>query len=316
MRIAVALLAALLAVPALAQYPSRPIRIVVPVPPGGAPDIVARIVGEKLTERLGQPVVVEGRPGANGVIAAEVVARAAPDGYTLLVGADSHITVNPHVYRSMPLDPLRDLTPVASLVANTFVLTVNPALPVKDFPGFIEYARAARPALAYASAGVGSQHQLAMELLARRAGIELVHVPYKGAGPAVTAAVSGEVAAMFAGTSNAPQIHAGKLRALATTGAHRSAAFPDLPAIAEFYPGYELSIWLGMFAPAGTPAAIVGKLRAEVNRALALDDVKDKLGRAGGLEPYVTTPEEFAERIRQDYERYGRLVKEIGIRVE
>lgn len=316
MRLALFLLAALLAVPALGQYPSRPIRVVVPVPPGGAPDIAARVIAEKLSERLGQPIVVESRPGSNGIIAANAVAKAAPDGYTLLVAADSHITVNPHIYANMPLDPSRDLAPVASLAANTFVLTVNAALPVKDLAGFVDYARAAKPQLAYGSSGIGSQHQLAMELLKRRAGIDLLHVPYKGAGPAVTAIVGGEVAAMFAGTSVIAQVESGRLRALATTGARRSTAFPELPAIAEFYPGYELSIWLGLFAPADTPAAIVETLRAEVNRVLALPDVQEKLRRAGGLEPYITGAKEFADRIARDRDRYGVLVKELGVKVE
>jgi len=316
LRLALCLFAALFAVPALGQYPSRPIHVIVPVPPGGAPDIAARLICEKLSERLGQPMLVEGRPGSNGIVAANAVAKAAPDGYTLLVAADSHITVNPHIYRSMPLDPVRDLVPVASLAANTFVLAVNAALPVKDFADFVAYARAAKPNLAYASSGIGSQHQLAMELLKRRAGIELLHVPYKGAGPAVTATIAGEVAAMFAGTSVTPQIKSGRLRALATTGARRSAAYPGLPAIAEFYPGYELSIWLGLFAPADTPAAIIEVLRAQVNRALALPDVQETLRRAGGLEPYITTAEEFTDRITRDHERYGRLVKEMGVMVE
>lgn len=315
MRLVLCLFAALLAVPALA----------ISVAPHSRhrAGTARRCAGHRRAgdrrealRAVGQPVLVEGRPGSNGIIAASAVAKAAPDGYTLLVAADSHITINPHIYRSMPLDPLRDLVPVASLAANTFVLTVNTTLPVTDFAGFVDYARTAKPMLAYASSGIGSQHQLAMELLKRRAGIELLHVPYKGAGPAVTAIVAGEVAAMFAGTSITPQLKSGRLRPLATTGARRSANFPDLPAIAEFYPGYELSIWIGLFAPADTAATIVETLRAEVNRALALPDVQDKLRRAGGLAPYITSAEEFADRIRRDHERYGQLVKEIGVTVE
>ncbi|HEX6690058.1 MAG TPA: tripartite tricarboxylate transporter substrate binding protein, partial [Burkholderiales bacterium] len=216
---------------ALAQYPSRPIRIVVTIPPGGAPDIAARVVGQKLAEGLGQPVVVENRPGANGNTAAGEVARAAPDGYTLILAADSLIAINPHLYASMPLDTLKDLAPVASLVANQFVLSVNPSLPVKTLREFVDYARKSSPPLHYASGGNGSQHQLTMEMLKARAGINLVHVPYRGGAPATAATMSGEVAAMFAGTSTAPQIKAGRLRALATSGAQRSTAFPDLPTI-------------------------------------------------------------------------------------
>jgi tripartite-type tricarboxylate transporter receptor subunit TctC len=318
-RIAAAALAAALlvfAVGAPAQYPTRAVRIVVTIPPGGAPDLTARIVGEKLAAGLGQPVVIENRPGANGNTAAEQVARSAPDGYTLLLGADSLLAINPHVYSRMPIDVQRELTPVASLVSNMFVLSVNPALPVGTFREFIEYARKANPPLTYASGGNGSQHQFMMEALKQRAGIHLVHVPYKGGAPATTATVAGEVAAMFAGTSTAPQIKAGKLRALAVTGARRSDLFPDLPAIGEIYPGYEMTIWLGLFAPAGAPAPVLDRLREEVARALASPDVVEKLGRAGGLQPFVTTPEAFAALIRRDYDKYGKLVREIGVRAE
>jgi tripartite-type tricarboxylate transporter receptor subunit TctC len=301
---------------ASAQYPTRTIRIVVTIPPGGAPDLTARIVGEKLAAAFGQPVVIENRPGANGNTAAEQVARSSPDGHTLLLGADSLLAINPHVYSRMPVDVQRELAPVASLVSNMFVLSVNPALPVGTFQEFIEYARKANPPLTYASGGNGSQHQFMMEALKQRAGINLVHVPYKGGAPATTATVAGEVAAMFAGTSTAPQIKAGKLRALAVTGARRSDLFPDLPAIGEVYPGYEMTIWLGLFAPAGTPAPVLERLREEVAKALASPDVVEKLGRAGGLHPFTTTPDEFAALIRRDYDKYGKLVREIGVRAD
>jgi tripartite-type tricarboxylate transporter receptor subunit TctC len=310
------LLVSCLNAPALAQYPARPIRIVVTIPPGGAPDIAARIVAERLAPAIGQPVVVENRPGANGNTAAGEVARAAPDGHTLLLGADSLIAINPHLYSRMPLDTLKDLTPVASLVSNQFVLSVNPALPVKSFQEFIEHARRTNPPLPYASGGNGSQHQLTMEMLKSRAGINLIHVPYRGGAPATTATVSGEVAAMFAGTSTAPQIRAGRLRALAVSGAKRSAAFPDLPTIAEFYPGFENSIWLGLFGPAGMPADVLNKLRGELRRVLDDAAVKDKLNAAGGLEPFITTPEDFAALIRRDHERYGKLIREVGIKAD
>ncbi len=301
---------------ALAQYPSRPIRIVVTIPPGGAPDIAARIVGQRLSESFGQPVVIENRPGANGNTAAGEVARANADGYTLLLGADSLIAINPHLYSRMPIDTLKDLTPVASLVANQFVLSVNPTLPVKTLPEFVEYARRSNPPLHYASGGNGSQHQLTMEMLKARAGINLVHVPYRGGAPATTATMAGEVAAMFAGTSSAPQIKAGRLRALAVSGAKRSTAFPDLPTIAEFYPGFENSIWLGLFGPAGLPEEVLNRLRSETKRALELPEVRDRLHTAGGLEPLVTSPEEFAALIRRDYERFGRLIKDVGIKAD
>jgi tripartite-type tricarboxylate transporter receptor subunit TctC len=301
---------------AFAQYPSRPVKIVVTIPPGGAPDIAARVIGQKLSESFAQPVVVENRPGSNGNIAAELVARAPADGYTLLLGADSLIAINPHLYARMPIDTLKDLTPVASLVANQFVLSVNPSLPVKTFQEFVEYARKANPPLNYASGGNGSQHQLTMEMLKARAGINLVHVPYRGGAPATTATVAGEVAAMFAGTSTAPQIKAGRLRALAVSGAKRSSAFPELPTISEFYPGFENSIWLGLFGPAGLSEEILGKLRSELKRVLELPEVRERLHAAGGLEPLVTSPEEFAALIRRDYERFGKLIKEVGIKAD
>jgi tripartite-type tricarboxylate transporter receptor subunit TctC len=316
---ALALAAGLLAAAQVAlaqQFPSRPLRIVVPIPPGGAPDISARVVGQKLSEHLGQPVVVENRPAANGNVAMDQVAKAEPDGYTLGVFADSNITVNPHIYKSMPLDTMKDLAPVASLVLNQWVLSVNPSLPVKDFKEFVEYARKADPPLPYASGGNGSQHQLAMEMLKQRAGINLVHVPFKGGSPATTATVAGETAAMFSGTSSAGQIRAGKLRALAVTGPSRSSVFPELPTIGEFYPGYEVVIWLGLFAPAQTPKTVLARLHDEVNRVLADSEVKGRLGKAGGMQPNPLTPEQFSAMIRRDYEKYGKLVKEIGIKVE
>ena len=315
--IRVLLLAFLLsATGAFAQYPSRAVKIVVTIPPGGAPDIAARIIGQKMSESFGQPVVIENRPGANGNAAAQEVARAAPDGYTLILAADSLITINPHLYSKMPIDTLKDLAPVASLVGNQFVLSVNPGLPVKTFQEFIDYAKKANPPLHYGSGGNGSQHQLTMELLKARAGIDLVHVPYKGGAPATTATMAGEVQAMFAGTSTAPQIKAGRLRALATSGAKRSAAFPELPTIGEFYPGFENSIWLGLFGPPGIPEEILSKLRQEANRALQMTDVRDKLHAAGGLEPFQTTPEEFSALIRRDYDRFGKLIKQIGIKAD
>ena len=300
---------------AWAQFPSRPVTIIVPIPPGGAPDIAARVIGEKLSQALGQPVVVENRAGANGNIANELVAKAQPDGYTLGLLADSQIAINPHLYK-MPLDTLRDLTPVTPVAVNQFVLTVHPSLPVRTFPEFIEYARKAKPPLAYASGGNGSQHQMTMEMLKARAGINLVHVPYRGGAPATTATMAGEVAAMFAGTSTAPQIKAGRLRALATSGAKRSTAFPELPTIAEFYPGFENSIWLGLFGPAGMPAEVLARLRAETKKALELPEIRDKLHAAGGLEPLVTTPEEFTALIRRDHERFGKLIKDVGIKAD
>jgi tripartite-type tricarboxylate transporter receptor subunit TctC len=301
---------------AWAQYPSRPVHLIVPIPPGGAPDIAARVLAAKLQETLGQPVVVENKPGANGNVASEYVARATPDGHTLALIADSQVVINPHLYKKMPFDTLKDLAPVSTVAANQFVLAINPSLPVKTFPEFIEYAKKANPPLTYASGGNGSQHHLTMEMLKRRAGIELVHVPYKGGSPATMATVSGETAAMWAGSSNAAQIKAGRLRALAVSGEKRSVQYPDLPTIGEFYPGFHNSIWLAIFAPAGTPEPAVTRLREELKRALESPETKQKFNNAGGLEPFFLAGEEFNALIRRDYEKYGRVVKEVGVKLD
>ena len=314
---AVLSLGLLLAQESRAQFPTRAVRLVVTVSPGGAPDTVARVLGDKMSPLLGQPVVVENRAGSNGNIAIELVAKSVPDGHTLVVVADSMIVINPHLYAKMPVDVLKDIVPVAPIAEQSnFFLSVHPSVPVKNFQEFLEYARNANPPLAYASAGNGSQHQMAMEMLKQRAGINLVHVPYKGGAPATAATLGGEVAAMFSGASSGPQIQAGKLRGLAVTGKKRSPLFPDLPTIGEFYPGYELSTWIAIFAPAGVPDAAVARLRSELGKALAMPDVAKRFNAAGGLDPALSSPAEFAERIRTEYEKYGKLVKSIGATID
>jgi len=315
-RLALALLAALFCLNAAAQYPARPIRLLVAVAPGGGPDIVGRLIANKLGDAYGQPVVVENRVGSNGNIAAEIVVKAAADGYTLLLGQDSIIVINPHLYAKVPFDPMKDLAAVASLVSNGFFLAVHPAVPAQTFPEFIEYARRANPPLQYASGGNGSQHHLTMERLKSRAGIEMIHIPYKSGAPATTATVAGDVTAMMSGTSTAGQIRAGRLRALAFTGPQRSQLLPDVPTIAEFYPDFTMTQWYGLFAPAGTPEPVLSRLRAEVNKALALPDIKDKLRNAGGVDPWITTPEEFAAELRSEYAKYAKLVKEVGAKID
>jgi len=301
---------------ALAQYPSRAIRLLVGFPPGGGPDIVARLLAPKLAEALGQPVVVENRIGGTGTIAGEAVARSPADGHTLLVGQDGLFVINPHLYKQMPIDPLKDLAPVTSLVSNGFFLAVNPSVPANSFTEFIEYARRADPPLQYGSGGNGSQHHLTMERLKARTGVNMIHVPYKGGAPATTATVAGEVSAMMSGTSTAGQIRAGRLRAIAFTGPQRSRVLPDVPAIAEFYPDFIMVQWYGLFAPAGTPDTVIARLRTETNKILALQDVKEKLSNAGGVESWITTPEEFAAQIRSEYATYGKLVKEVGAKID
>ncbi len=310
-----AMVFALLAGSAAAQYPSKPIRMLVPNPPGGATDTLARLVSPRLADALGQPMLVENRPGANGNQATEAVGKAAPDGHTLLLGADAQIVISPHLY-SMSVDTLKDLTPVSTLVSTQMVLTVIPSLPVKTLPELIDYARRARPALAYASIGNGSQHHLVMEMLKSRAGIDLVHVPYKGGGPATVAMLAGEVSVMFGGKSVTGQIKAGQLRPKAVAGKQRAASYADVPTLGEFYPGLEVTPWLGIFSPAGVPAPVLARLRGETSRLLADADTREKIGGLGGLQPYVSTPEEFAALVRAEHAKYGEVVKAVGVKVD
>jgi tripartite-type tricarboxylate transporter receptor subunit TctC len=297
-------------------YPNRPIRLVIPYPPGGAVDLIARLYGQALTLRLGQPVVIENKPGSGGNLASDAVAKATPDGYTLLHGSDNVFMSNPHIYGRMPFDPFKDLVPISSLSSNQLVLAVHPAVPSNSLREFVELARATKPSLFYASIGNGSQHHLAMELLKQHVGVDLIHVPYRGGGPAALGLVAGEVAAMFGGGSLVPTVHAGKVRGLASTGAVRNPATPELPTINEVYPGYEVLIWHGLFAPTGTPQPILDRLRAEIQVVLAQPEFAKRLADAGAGEPYVTAPAEFAARMKADYEKYGKLIRSIGMKLE
>lgn len=316
------LVAAGAAVPAVSrlasaqEYPSRPVRVLVGYPPGGAADIIARLYGQGLSARLGQPVVIENRPGSGGNLASDAVAKSPPDGYTLLHGTDNVFMSNPHVYARMPFDPLKDLVPVASLVSNQIVLAVHPAVPAENLREFVELARRSKPPLFYGSIGNGSQHHLAMEMLKQHVGIDLTHVPYRGGGPAAIALLAGDVSAMFGGGSLVPTIRAGKLRGLASTGTVRNPATPDLPSIAELYPGYEALTWHGLFVPAGTPQPIIERLRTEIAAVLMQPEFRERLANTGSGEPYVVTPEAFSARIKSDHEKYGKLIRAIGIRVE
>jgi tripartite-type tricarboxylate transporter receptor subunit TctC len=295
-------------------YPARPIRLLVPNPPGGATDNLARVIAPKLGELLGQTVVVDNRPGSNGNLATDATVRATPDGHTLLLGQDSQIVISPHLYRNLPFDTLRDLAPVASLVSTQMLLAVHPSLPVRSVPEFVEYARRASPPLVYASIGNGSQHHLAMEMLKTHAGINLLHVPYKGGGPALVALFGGEVTVMFGGSSAAPHVRAGKLRALALAG-KRNPAYPDLPALSEFYPGVELVPWLGLFAPVGLPAPVLGKVRMETGRLLADPATRERV-QGIALDPYVTTPQDFAAFVRAEHAKYGEVVRAARVRID
>jgi tripartite-type tricarboxylate transporter receptor subunit TctC len=298
-------------------FPTRPIKLLVSYPPGGASDLIARVFAAPLSERLGQPVVVENRPGANGNVAAEAAAHATADGYTLFLGPSSVFTINPHLYARMPIDPLKDFAPIASLIENELVLAANTKLTEgMDFRGFIALAKKSDPPLFYASIGNGSEHHLAMELLKRAAGIELTHVPYKGGGPAAVGVIAGNVAAMFGGGSVVPLVKNGQLHALAVTGPTRSKVLPDLPTIGEVYPGYEVTLWQGLFAPAGTPAPVLARLQKEAEAVRLMPDVAKKIAAAGAGEPWVMTQAEFVARIRADNDKFGKVIDSIGVKVQ
>ena len=313
-RAAAAALALICASASAQNYPARPIRMIVPNPPGGATDNLARVIAPKLSGLLGQTIVVDNRPGAAGNLAAEVATKATPDGHTLFLAADGQIVVSPHLYRKLPFDTLKDLTPVASLVSTQMLLAVHPSLPVKTVAEFVEHARRAHPPLVYGSIGNGSQHHLAMEMLKSRAGINLLHVPYKGGGPALVGLFGGEVSVMFGGSSAAPHVRAGKLRALALAG-KRNPAYPGLPSMSETYPGLEVTPWLGLFSPVGLPAPVLKRLRAGTGRMLADPDTLGRI-RKIALDPYPTTPEEFVALIRRDHAKYGEIIRAVGIKID
>jgi tripartite-type tricarboxylate transporter receptor subunit TctC len=318
--------AALLAQTAAAQgpsassgqaYPSKPIRLIVPFAAGGGNDNVARLVGKRLADGLGQPVIVDNRPGAGGVVGAELAARAAPDGYTLFLGGVGSHAINPNLIKDLPYDPVRDFAPVELLAQAPLVLVVHPSVPARDIAEFIAYARNNPGKLNFASNGNGSSSQLAAVMFDSMAGVDMVHVPYKGLSPALADLLSGQVQVMFSSVvAILPHIKAGKLRGLAVTGAKRLPSLPDLPTIAESgFPGYEASSWYGILAPAGTPPDIVARLNAELSKALEQPEVKTSL-RAEGAEPVGGSPEQFAAHIRSEKERLGKLIRDANIRLE
>jgi len=304
---------------ALAQtgaWPSRLIRVVVPLPPGGSNDLVARLVADRLQAVLGQPVIVENKPGGSGNIATEFVARQPADGYTLLVTPSSHV-VNPSFFVKLPYDPVKDFEPVSLLIQTPFVLTVNANMPVANFKEFLDYARANPGKLNYGSAGIGQPHHLAVEMLRTKAGLDVVHVPYKGAAGIVPALLSGEIQfTIGAINSLLPHFRSGKLRALAVADSTRTPALPGVPTIGEFVPGYAMNTWTGMLAPAGTPRPIVERLSAEVNRILRDPQVVNDRLVAHGLEPKPTTPERLQEIIKDELAMYAKLAKDAGIKPE
>ncbi len=305
--------------PALAQsathYPSKPIRMVIGYPPGGATDILGRIVAQRLTPALGQQVVVDNRGGAGGLIATEIVVKSADDGYTLLFTSIPYV-INPHLYRKVNYDALRDFTPVVQFVAVPLMMASNPSLPAKSVKELIEYAKAHPGQINYASAGNGSSSHLAMELFKTMTGVNLAHIPYKGTGPLLTDLIAGQVKLTIASAVPlAPQVKAGRLRGLAVTSPMRSAAFPDLPAVAETVPGYEVVNWFGILAPAGTPKAIVAQINAALNTALKSPDLI-RILNSRGADAAGGTPEHFADVIKADFAKWAQVVKASGARVD
>jgi tripartite-type tricarboxylate transporter receptor subunit TctC len=311
--LAVAALSGIPSVSHAQTYPAKPIRWIVPFPPGGSTDILARVVGQKLTEAWGQPVVVENKGGAGGTIGATEVARAAPNGYTLLMGAIHH-TIATSVYPSLPYDFQRDLAPVTVVAIVPNVLVVNPSVPAKTVPELIAYAKANPGKLTYGSAGVGTAHHLIGEKFNLEAGVDIVHVPYKGSAPAVTDLVAGQVQIMYdTVASSLPHIKAGKLRPLAVVTAKRSLSLPDIPTMAEAaLPGFEVTTWFGMLVPAKTPKDIIAKLHDETVKILNMPDVKKRLIEAGA-EPVGNTPEEMAAQIKSETETFAKVVKQAKI---
>ena len=317
-RHALALAAWLLAGAAAAQgYPSRPVRVIVPFPPSGAADIVARAITQKLSEAWGTQAVVDNRAGAGGLIGAEQAARAAPDGYTLLFASASPMSVSPHLTAKPPYHPIRDFTPIILIGFSPNVLVVHPSLPVQSMKALIALAKARPGQLNYASNGVGTLSHLAVELIKVQAGINMVHVPYKGGAPAIIDTVAGHCSVFISAYPTvAGQIRGGRLRAIAVTSAKRIAIAPELPTVAEAaLPGFEAMQWWGAYGPVGLPAEIVAKLNADIGKALSSAEVKQRLA-ADAAEPAGGSPGELAAYLKADYERWGKVVKQAGIRGE
>jgi tripartite-type tricarboxylate transporter receptor subunit TctC len=295
-------------------YPSKPIRVVVGFPPGGGNDIIARMVGAKMQENWGQAVVIENKPGANSIIAAEFVAKSAPDGYTLLVNATGGMSVNPVLYAKLPYDSLKDFVPISMVGSFPLVLVVNPSVPARSVRELIAYARANPGKLNY-SAG-STAFQVATEMFKQMTATDIKHIPYKGSAASIAAVMAGDVQMTIVDSPPlVPQLKSGRVRALAVTTPKRAAAMPDLPAIAESLPGYEMALWIGVFAPAGTAHDIAGKLNAEIVRVVNLPDIRDRLASMG-VEPLGNSSEQMAEWIRGEIAKFGPVVKAGDIKVE
>jgi len=312
--------AALLAVSfsSIAQtFPSRPIRLIVPFPPGGAVEFYSRAVQPHVQQILGQPVLIENRAGAGGMIGVDLVAKSAPDGHTLAVGNIAALAMNVGVYSKMPYDPLRDLAPVMRTVAVNYALVVHPSVPARSVGELVAFLKKNPGKLAYGSAGAGSAPYLATENFKQIAGLDMIHVPFKGGGPMVTDLLGGQIQLVIADQANLmPHVKAGRLRALAVSTLERSTVYPELPTIAESgYPGDEARAWQGLVGPAGLPAPVVVRLHDAFSRAMALPEVRERL-IGGGLDPIVTSPQEFAAFIRAEIERWSKVAKAVGARAD
>ena len=316
MRPLLLLIASLFCVAAAAQpFPSKPVRIIVPFSPGGVADSSARVISDKLGARLGQSVLVENRPGASGNIGTQQVAAAAPDGYTLLLGFDGTMVVNPHVYAKLPFDTLRDFAPVTKLGDATLILVAHPSVPAKDLREFLTIAKTQN--FSYGSAGTGSTPHLAGELLAQRTGIALTHVPYKGGGQAMGDVVGGQIPLVFTAIATAQQfVRSGKLKGLGVSSARRSGSLPDVPTFVESgLEGFVVDSWVGILAPAKTPPPVVARLQKEIAAVLAEPETRERYATLG-IEPVANAPEQFAEQIRADLARWEKVVRQAGIRIE
>lgn len=302
---------------ASANYPDKPITLIVPWAPGGSTDILARALGERLSKSLGQTVIVDNRAGASGNIGSNMVAKAKPDGYTLLVGSMSTHAMNPALMASMPFKGVEDFTPIAQLANVINTMVVSNSVPANNLKDFIAYAKANPGKLNYASAGQGSTNHLSAVLFEKAAGITMVHVPYKGGAPAVVDTVADQTQVLFsAGTQTLPHVKTGKLKLLAVTEAKRSALMPDgVPTVGETLPGYELGVWYGLFGPAGMPRDLVDRLNTAANAAMADPAVKARMDSLG-VEVVKTTPAQFAAVLKSDAERYGKIIRELGIKGE
>jgi len=297
-------------------YPSRPVRFVVPLAAGGGTDIVARLFAQKLSQTWGQQVVIDNRPGAGGIIGAEIASRAAPDGYTLVMVSSSH-TVHPSLHRKLPYDTVKDFSPVSMLVAYPFLLVTHPSVQAKNAKELIVLAKAKPGSVSYASSGPGSAAHLAAELFRSMSAADFTHVPYKGSGPAITAIIAGEaMIGFYSASATAQHVRAGRLKAVATTGTRRSPAFPDVPSIAEStLPGYEASTWAGVLVPARSPAAVVERLHGDLVRILGEPDVREKIASLS-FEPVGSSPGDFAATITREIVKWGKVVRESGAKVE